>query len=224
MMKLRNRQAGFTLIEMSIVLVIIGILTASAMYAGRVTIQSTNTIKTISVVNDLQNAIHEFKLIYKEYPGDIRITTGQPEIAGLSAQCQSIGNGDGLIIGELNNTGQASAGEASCVPEHLNLAGLLTTQGKNPSTNLSTIQTPFGEVTVIAKINSHAKAIESFGDRNVVNVIELTNLPCSAAKKLDTNFDNTELSKGRAVGLKEDGTVMMECAQDQVVPYFVIAI
>jgi hypothetical protein len=104
------------------------------------------------------------------------------------------------------------------------LAGLLTTQGKNTNTNLSTIQTPFGEVTVIAKINSHAKTIESFGDRNVVNVIELTNLPCSAAKKLDTSFDNADLSRGRAVGLKEDGTVLAECVQDQVVPFFVLAI
>ena len=223
-MKLSNKQVGFTLIEMSIVLVIIGILTASAMYAGRTTIQSTNTIKTISVVTNLQNAIHEFKSIYKEFPGDIRITTGQPEIPGLSNQCNGIGDGDGLIMGELNSTGQASSGEASCVPEHLYLAGLLTTQGKNTNTNLSTIQTPFGEVTVIAKINSHAKAVESFGDRNVVNVIELTNLPCSAAKKLDTNFDNADLSRGRAVGLKEDGTVMAECVQDQVVPFFVLAV
>ena len=89
---------------------------------------------------------------------------------------------------------------------------------------MKVIKTPFGEMTVIAKINSHAANIPTFANRNLVNVVEITNLPCSAAKKFDSNFDNADISTGRAIAIKADGAIMTQCSQEQTVPFLVLSI
>jgi hypothetical protein len=170
------------------------------------------------------NAIREFKTHYKDLPGDIPITVGAPEINGLSTQCLSIGNGDGLINGTLDGGGRINGGEAACLPEQLYQAGLMTSLEKDPISNMNVIRTPFGEISVIAKINSHVANIATFANRNVVNVVEITNLPCSAAKKFDSDFDNADISTGRAIAIKTDGAIMTQCSQDQTVPFLVLSI
>ena len=96
-----RKQAGFTLVEIAIVLVIIGLLLGGVL-KGQELIQSA---KVKNVVNDFSSvtaAIYGYQDRYKALPGD---DTGTGRWTGLATPITA-GNGDGVING---GTGTACA-------------------------------------------------------------------------------------------------------------------
>jgi prepilin-type N-terminal cleavage/methylation domain-containing protein len=112
-----SAQRGFTLIELSIVLVIIGLIVGGVL-AGQSLIAASQVRATITQVERYNTAVNTFYGKYGYLPGDIK----DPDASsfGFAARGQYAGEGDGngIIQGvDCNNTGcnnahSSSAGEA----------------------------------------------------------------------------------------------------------------
>jgi prepilin-type N-terminal cleavage/methylation domain-containing protein len=87
----RSAQAGFTLVELSIVLVIIGLI-VGGIIGGNSIIQSAKVNSVISDIRKYQTAILMFKDKYDYLPGDLPTAT--------SYFPTSVGNGDGDSLAE----------------------------------------------------------------------------------------------------------------------------
>lgn len=119
-----NLSSGFTLIELSIVLVIIGLLVGGVL-VGQDLIRAAELRSLAREIESFQTQINTFKLKYAQIPGDISNATS----FGFTGN----GNNDGKLLGDesyrawqhLSEAGlisetytgaQGAAGSADCVP------------------------------------------------------------------------------------------------------------
>ena len=110
-----SRQSGFTLLEVAIALVIIGLL-LGAVLKGQELIQSARVRALASTQDAVKTAFFGFWDRYRAYPGDYdRASTNLPNVAATSN-----GNYDGQIL--LNG----AMLESVAAWEHLSKAGFLT--------------------------------------------------------------------------------------------------
>jgi len=114
---------GFTLVELSIVLVIIGLLIGGILVAQSM-VDSTKVQRFVGEVNQYMAAINNFKVKYRQLPGD-------------STRFTNPGDGDGTI----EYVGAGAAGEWTRIWQHLSesgdlnetyTGGLLTAEGSVP--------------------------------------------------------------------------------------------
>jgi type II secretory pathway pseudopilin PulG len=191
-----NKQHGFTLVEMAIIVVLAGILLAAGVMAGRGMISRAQTQDVLKIIGDLQGAATSFKQRYGYLPGDwIFVANQLPNV--LAAQT---GNGDGLINGTLTLTGfaPAAASEIDYAPLDLYAAGLI---GKMGTTNLQRIQSQFGGVHMAqASIAQNTSAAYILANPAVKNVIVFFNLPCDVILEVDRAIDDGNDQTGRAQG------------------------
>lgn len=87
-----NPRAGFTLIELSIVLVIIGLITA-AVLVGRELVEAAALRQQIAQVQQFGTAVNTFKAKYGGLPGDLRAADATG--FGMAARSGAAGHGDG---------------------------------------------------------------------------------------------------------------------------------
>lgn len=108
---------GFTLIELSIVLVIIGLI-AGGVLAGRDLIEAAERRKIIGMIEEYETKVNTFRLKYNALPGDMMNAV---QMLGAASN----GNGDGVI-----GAGVWSAvnfnGDQGYVWNHLGRAGLMS--------------------------------------------------------------------------------------------------
>jgi prepilin-type N-terminal cleavage/methylation domain-containing protein len=169
-----RRQQGFTLVEMAIVLVIIGLLLGGIVKGGSL-IQEMQVKDVMTTIKDLQTSSQYFKERYHYLPGDcVAAACVIPNVT-----VTHFGNGDGLI----------DAVESGYVPEHLFNAGYI--RG-----GTGTIQTQYGTVTVISRAASHLAAVLP---TSIQNVIEFANLPCDVATEIDRKIDDGNLTTGNVM-------------------------
>lgn len=122
-MKLQNmaRQTGFTLVEIAIVLVIIGLLLVGVLQ-GQEMIENT---KTKSIVNDMkaiQAAYNGYVDRYKNQPGDEALATYTAR--GWTATVG--GNANGILAAPIAATFTNAAGENQSFWQSLRASGLLS--------------------------------------------------------------------------------------------------
>jgi prepilin-type N-terminal cleavage/methylation domain-containing protein len=87
-----SRQSGFTLIELSIVLVIIGLIVGGVL-VGQDLIKAAEVRATVAQIEKYNSAINTFRGKYAYIPGDI--TGAQATVFGLEARAGTVGLGDG---------------------------------------------------------------------------------------------------------------------------------
>ena len=125
---MRKNQKGFTLVEMSIVLVVIGLITGGIM-GGKSLIRAAQLRSIMEEYKYYSNAIQIFNERYQSYPGDMPDATNVWPVAtfcpGTTAQGSTNGttcngDGDGRI-----ETAAATANEAFRSWQHLANAGLI---------------------------------------------------------------------------------------------------
>lgn len=90
------RNKGFTLVELSIVLVIIGLLLSGVM-AGKTLIDQSKLQKILSDIKEINVATNQFMLKYGYYPGDIPDASSLFNCSADQGNNVCDGNGDGLI-------------------------------------------------------------------------------------------------------------------------------
>jgi prepilin-type N-terminal cleavage/methylation domain-containing protein len=102
---------GFTLIELSIVLVIIGLVLGGIM-VGRELIRAAELRSVISQIEKYKTAITTFKLKYNALPGDIQAT--EAAAFGFATRTGAAGHGDGNGLVQSCTTGVIFDNFAGC--------------------------------------------------------------------------------------------------------------
>ncbi|SRR5579884_155737 len=139
-----STKSGFTLIEMSIVLVIIGLIVGGIL-TGQDLIRNAEIRATLSQVDKYKTAAIAFETKFGGLPGDLQET--QASNLGLFAMSTAttiggpgVGDGNGLIEGGAANT-TALNGEVLAFFRHLSDAGLIDGSYAATGTTAGTITT-----------------------------------------------------------------------------------
>jgi prepilin-type N-terminal cleavage/methylation domain-containing protein len=133
-----RKQAGFTLIEIAIVLVIIGLLLGGVL-KGQELITSARVRNLISQQDGVKAAHFGFLDRFRSLPGDFRLAT--TNIAGTTVN----GNGNGQITAA--GVSGAVDDEFIAVWEHLSRAGFITgsyTYNESPEISSAVPTNPYG--------------------------------------------------------------------------------
>ena len=161
---LSRRQHGFTLVEIAIVLVIIGLLLGGVL-KGQGLIDSAKVKNIIQQSNALTAAVNAYQDKFRALPGDdIQGTTHVPNSAGN-------GNGDGQI-------GDGQPREFTLAPQHLALGGFITGSFNGTSQFMTSAQ---------------GGAVYLYNDEvggRAGNGIRFDNLPESYAEQIDSKLDD----------------------------------
>lgn len=120
MKRISHSQAGFSLIELAIALVIIGLVIGGVLFKGGDLIESARLKNVLSQVNEIRLAVATFQDRYQSLPGDYDKASLQIK-DGLTN-----GKNDGVIDGQ----GLAPDAEAFHFWSHLAAAHLISDPGK----------------------------------------------------------------------------------------------
>jgi len=185
-----EKQGGFTLIELSIVLVIIGLIVGGVL-VGQDLIKAAEIRATVGQVEKYNSAVNTFRTKYNAIPGDI--TSANAISFGLFADTtggQGHGDGNGLIEGGNTAPYTAGIGETLAFWRHLTDANLV--DGSFGSTGNSLIVATSGAVT--GTVNTISQSLPpgkvgransfvtySSGGLNFYQILPVASIPTSGA-------------------------------------------
>ena len=178
--KFIKREGGFTLVEMAIVLVIIGLILGGVL-KGQQLIYNAKIKRAISQIKEMQAAFYTYYDKYGAFPGDDPAAsskwTGAPN-----------GDGDGLVEGGYCS----AAGEESCnVWRHLRFANIITGDASltDPASLLP--KHVFG-----GYLDMFTGTYSVGGDNRSGLWITLRNLEAEAAEAIDRALDDGMCNSG----------------------------
>jgi len=183
---MKTPQKGFTLVEIAIVLVIIGLLLGGIL-KGQEMITQAKIKNVIADFSGISAAYHGYQDRYRAIPGD------DPNTETRWGAAAKKGDGNGVVAGEYNNGGAACADtvEACNWWDHLRRAGFVSgagvTQPFNALTGLIGVQTGNG---------AGATAMGGFSGLIMCSA----NLPDKIAIATDTQMDDGQPGTGTVRG------------------------
>jgi len=187
--KVRN-QKGFTLVELAIVLVIIGIILAGII-KGQEMINNAKIKRAVGGAKEITAAIYTYYDRYGKYPGDDNTAAARGGVWVGSVN----GNGDGQIAGTAVTmfactTGTGGGVEACALWDHLRRANLIT-GATGDSTNPANAYG--GRIGV-------AYFALGTGLPTTVNWIGLSTIPADVGQIIDTQNDDGNYATGSVRG------------------------
>ncbi len=214
-----NHKNGFTLIELSIVLVIIGLIVGGVV-GGKALIKSSEVHALVTTMDRIKTSVNAFYLQYDALPGDFREAGDYwPNCDSTPANC----NGDG------DNTVETDA-EKYRAWQHLALADILPSSmsgvvngSGNCEIGVNIMDTPMNGGGLMFNSASYAwwpRRLDmglQFGSRdNVVHSSCLDNpiVTAAVARKIDRKIDDGLASDGNMFSL-DGGGASGECLVDQ---------
>ena len=162
-----RNQKGFTLVEIAIVLVIIGLLIGGVL-KGQSMIQNAKVKRVVKSADEVRAAFYTFYDKYGAYPGDENLTASPPSDAHN-------GTGNGLIQGA----------EEFQMFEDLVLAGIIDGTF-NGTSDLP--KHPFGGSYRVTWVNPMTAGYNHY--------IRYDNLPWDVALEIDTKYDDGVYNTG----------------------------
>ncbi|MDR1853285.1 MAG: prepilin-type N-terminal cleavage/methylation domain-containing protein [Azoarcus sp.] len=116
---MRTKQTGFTLVEISIVLVIIGLLLGGVL-KGQALIDSAKVKNLAQDFRNVPTMIYAYQDKFRALPGDDNRAPGH--LCPSASTCTSAGDANGMIDGTWDST--AATDESVLFWQHVRLAGL----------------------------------------------------------------------------------------------------
>jgi prepilin-type N-terminal cleavage/methylation domain-containing protein len=188
--------SGFTLLELSIVLVIIGLIIGGVM-VGQEMIKQAEIRNIQNAVQNYQTAVNTFKLKYNALPGDfVRAKSYWPDPLCTDDGANTCnGNGDGNIWGS------GAAGEDMRAWEHLSLSGIVPS---NLTGKLSGGSREVPGVNIPVSPRGGYRIAASTLYTKIVNSVRIVNglanggiLEVSEAQGIDVKIDDGLASSGK---------------------------
>jgi prepilin-type N-terminal cleavage/methylation domain-containing protein len=189
---MKTTQKGFTLVEIAIVLVIIGLLLGGIL-KGQEMINQAKIKNVIADFSGISAAYHGYLDRYRAIPGDDPNAATRWTVAPAATS----GNGNGVIAGAYNST--IVTDESRLWWDHLRRAGFVSGNGTQQPLNAVTgwigVQTGDGSAPPVA-------ALGGFGGL----IICSANLPEKIAIAVDTQMDDGAIGTGTVRGQIHGGT------------------
>ena len=179
---MKTKQRGFTLVEIAIVLVIIGLLLGGIL-KGQEMITQAKIKNAIADFSGISAAYHGYQDRYRALPGD---DPGATRWTGATA-----GNGNGTVTGAYNST--TASDESRLWWDHLRRAGFVAGAGT---------QQPFNAFTGIIGVQTGSNggtpptALGGFAGL----IICSANVPDRVAVAMDTQMDDGKIATGTVRG------------------------
>lgn len=184
-----KKQSGFTLIEIAIVLVVIGLLLGGVL-KGTELIENSKVRKTSSMVDGTIAAYYSYQDRYSRIPGDDGNLAALTARGGDWTQVTQAGNNNGTLAVSLAQT-FTGGGENTDFWQHLRAAGFIT--GDPSAVNAAALpRNPFGGLIGITTATMG----------NGLNGLKLclSQIPGKAAITLDSQLDDGAGDTGRLRG------------------------
>ena len=162
----RKSQLGFTLVELALVLVIIGLLIVGIL-KGEALIENAKVKKLVNQKESLVAAFYAFYDKYGQYPGDENLTTAPPNDTHN-------GNADGQITGN----------EVWYHFEDLVLAGIIN--GNYTGVPNSCPNDPFGGTMTIQYFGTPPGSTTALN----ANCVTFNGIPSDVAEQVDRKYDD----------------------------------
>ena len=163
-------RSGFTLVELSIVLVIVGLI-VGGIFLGRDLVNSTEVRTSIRQVEQFNTAANAFRIKYGYYPGDMPVVTtsalGFFTFTGVNAGTSQYGDGNGFVDGAGCNR------ESLVFWRHLTDANMI--DGSYRVTGNSALQTSNGQVTNVTDTGQSMPAMKLAGNFAIAESSSLSN-------------------------------------------------
>lgn len=184
-------QAGFSLVEVSIVLVVIGLLIGSVLVAVNI-MQNARITSTITTFQSIQSAVSTYNQNYGALPGDDKNAVTRLGVANSGGGDGVIGVSGGSAVTKtfdsiatpVNGNGET---ESRLIWSHLRAAGLI----KGDKADLSQPGNPFGG---IFGVQNGAFAANGIGLGS--NVVCANSIPGAAAVIIDQRLDDGVATTG----------------------------
>lgn len=184
----RKGQAGFTLVEIAIVLVIVGLLLGGVL-KGQELIDQSRIKRVVNDFNNISAAIYTYQDRYNALPGDDSKAVTRWTSLGTAPYAATAGSGDGsfgpAVLADVFGGGGNESGNAW---QHLRAAGLVTGDLSTVTLSQTPEKTPFGSSYGIGL------GVTAFGFGAVPAFC--ASLPPKAAESLDRQLDDGDPAKG----------------------------
>ena len=191
---MKQTQKGFTLVEIAIVLVIIGLLLGGIL-KGQEMITQAKIKNVMSDYSGISAAYHGYLDRYRVIPGDDSGATTR----WTSLPSTAKGNGNGIVEGTYKST--TADAESRLFWLHLRTAGFVSGDGQNQPFNAVTgllgVQTGDGQASTAATLLNAATPATGF----VSLIICSANLPDKIAIAVDTQMDDGVPNQGTVRGV-----------------------
>jgi prepilin-type N-terminal cleavage/methylation domain-containing protein len=183
----RSTEAGFTLVEIAIVLVIIGLLLGGIL-KGQEMITQARIKNAINDFNGITVAVTSYQDRYRFLPGDDKGAT-----ARWTVQAPASGDGDGVIVGKYSATSSnppAAGEESNLFWQHLRIAGFVPGE----TTGVASGTQPRNAVGGIIGVEA-ATATTGLGFTGLI--VCSSNIPDKVAIAIDTQADDSSSATGQ---------------------------